>query len=274
MTHQVSSGSWTRRYAYAEPSQITPAETGNRLSATSLPGDPAPGPYTRHLRPRPPREHDSACRTCPRSPGTNRPPASTTRQVVTSGTPQTTFYVYDAAGQRARKATDRQTPAASDRRAATERIYLGAVELYREFGADGATVTLQRETLHIDAAAQTIARDRDTHPRHRPGARPAHPLPVPNHLGSAVLELDDQAQIITYEEYFPYGGTSYQAVRSQTETPKRYRYTGKERDEETDLSYHGARYYAPWLGRWTSCDPWVWPTVQTSTATSGATRSG
>jgi len=36
---------------------------------------------------------------------------------------------------------------------------------------------------------------------------------------------------------------------------KRYRYTGKERDEETGFYYHGARYYAPWLGRWTSCDP-------------------
>ena len=28
-----------------------------------------------------------------------------------------------------------------------------------------------------------------------------------------------------------------------------------ERDEETGLSYHGARYYAPWLGRWTAADP-------------------
>ena len=28
-----------------------------------------------------------------------------------------------------------------------------------------------------------------------------------------------------------------------------------ERDEETGLSYHGARYVATWLGRWTSCDP-------------------
>jgi RHS repeat-associated protein len=42
---------------------------------------------------------------------------------------------------------------------------------------------------------------------------------------------------------------------NQTETSKRYRYTGKERDEETGLYYHGARYYATWLGRWTSCDP-------------------
>jgi len=45
------------------------------------------------------------------------------------------------------------------------------------------------------------------------------------------------------------------SVTSQMETPKRYRYTGKERDEENDLYYHGARYYAPWLARWVSCDP-------------------
>src|SRR5688572_21909960 len=76
-----------------------------------------------------------------------------------------------------------------------------------------------------------------------------------NHLGSASLELDDTAQVISYEEYSPHGSTSYQAVRIQTETPKRYRYTGKERDEENGLYYHGARYYAPWLARWTATDP-------------------
>ena len=27
-----------------------------------------------------------------------------------------------------------------------------------------------------------------------------------NHLGSASLELDDQAKVISYEEYSPYGG--------------------------------------------------------------------
>src|SRR5262249_32576536 len=75
------------------------------------------------------------------------------------------------------------------------------------------------------------------------------------HLGSACLELDEQARIISYEEYAPYGNATYQAVRSQTETGKRYRYTGKERDEESGLYYHGARYYAPWIGKWTSTDP-------------------
>src|SRR6185503_676569 len=70
-----------------------------------------------------------------------------------------------------------------------------------------------------------------------------------------VLELDDQGRIASYEEFYPYGSTAYQAVVGYTETPKRFRYSGKERDEGTGLSYHGARYYAVWLGRWTSADP-------------------
>jgi RHS repeat-associated protein len=71
-----------------------------------------------------------------------------------------------------------------------------------------------------------------------------------------VLELDEEASIISYEEYYPYGDTSYQAGRSTTEvSQKRYRYTGKEKDDESGLYYHGARYYACWLGRWTATDP-------------------
>ena len=41
-----------------------------------------------------------------------------------------------------------------------------------------------------------------------------------NHLGSSSLELDEKAQIISYEEYAPYGSSTYQAVRNQTETAK------------------------------------------------------
>jgi RHS repeat-associated protein len=53
-----------------------------------------------------------------------------------------------------------------------------------------------------------------------------------------------------------FGTTSYQATNSSiTAAAKRYRYTGMERDEETGLNYHNARYYIPWLGRWLNCDP-------------------
>ena len=62
--------------------------------------------------------------------------------------------------------------------------------------------------------------------------------------------------MISYEEYYPYGASAYRASRSSQDLSlKRYRFTGKERDEETGLDYFGVRYYASWLGRWTSADP-------------------
>ena len=62
--------------------------------------------------------------------------------------------------------------------------------------------------------------------------------------------------MISYEEYYPYGRSSYRAAASGVDLSlKRYRFTGKERDEETGLDYFGARYYASWLGRWISGDP-------------------
>ncbi|WP_320019765.1 RHS repeat-associated core domain-containing protein [Labilibaculum manganireducens] len=77
-----------------------------------------------------------------------------------------------------------------------------------------------------------------------------------NHLGSASLELDESAGIISYEEYHPFGTSSYRSGRTETETSqKRYKYVGKECDNETGLYYYGARYYASWLCRFVSVDP-------------------
>jgi RHS repeat-associated protein len=77
-----------------------------------------------------------------------------------------------------------------------------------------------------------------------------------NHLGSAHLECDQSGAVISYEELAPYGASSYRSAPSASEvSARRYRYTGKERDEETGLDYFGARFYAPWLGRWTTADP-------------------
>jgi RHS repeat-associated protein len=77
-----------------------------------------------------------------------------------------------------------------------------------------------------------------------------------NHLGSAGLELDGTARLISYEEFHPYGTSAYRVMNSAIELPaKRYRYTGMERDEESGFSYHTARYLAQTLGRWLSADP-------------------
>jgi RHS repeat-associated protein len=75
-----------------------------------------------------------------------------------------------------------------------------------------------------------------------------------DHLGSSNIVIGGQDVLgntfINREEYFSYGETSFGSF-----TKKRYRFTGKERDEESGLYYHGARYYAPWLARWVSRDP-------------------
>jgi RHS repeat-associated protein len=75
-------------------------------------------------------------------------------------------------------------------------------------------------------------------------------------LGSAALETNENGQVISYEEYHPFGTSAYRVARSGTDLSlKRYRFTNKERDDETGLYYFGVRYYAAWLGRWTSSDP-------------------
>ena len=77
-----------------------------------------------------------------------------------------------------------------------------------------------------------------------------------NHLGSAAMELDTNAAVISYEEYHPYGTTAYQAKNTAIKSAaKRYRFTGMERDEESGLEYHSARYYIPWMARWLNGDP-------------------
>lgn len=71
-----------------------------------------------------------------------------------------------------------------------------------------------------------------------------------NHLGSSHLELDGNADILTLEEYYPFGGTAVWSAKSSTEAKyKTIRYSGKERDV-TGLYYYGYRYYAAWMGRW------------------------
>jgi RHS repeat-associated protein len=70
------------------------------------------------------------------------------------------------------------------------------------------------------------------------------------------METNETGQVISYEEYHPFGTSAYRVAKSGTDLSlKRYRFTNKERDDETGLYYFGVRYYAAWLGRWTSSDP-------------------
>ena len=71
-----------------------------------------------------------------------------------------------------------------------------------------------------------------------------------DHLGSSNVLLDDTGSKINREEYYPFGETSFGSYAK-----KRYRFCGKERDEESGLYYYGMRYYMPWICRFVSIDP-------------------
>lgn len=251
MIHQADQGGWTRRYRYADE--------GNRLISTSLPGDPTDGPFGAVYE----YDEHGNMNAMPHLASITWNPddqlASTRRQVFNGGTPETTYYAYDANGQRVRKITENAAVQGAEPTRKSERLYLGGFELYREYGNAGSVVRLEREGLYIIDGNQLVARIETK----TIDQMSSVPLPQTliryqfgNHLGSATLELDEGAAVISYEEYYPFGSTSFCTGRSLTEVKeKRYRYTGKERDEETGLYYHGARYYAPWLGRWTAADP-------------------
>jgi RHS repeat-associated protein len=247
MVHQATNGSWTRTYGYDEPHV---PYSNNRLTSTTVGTLTATyqynanGDMTRmpHL---PLMQWDFKDQL-----------QATSKQVVDSSTPETTYYVYDASGLRVRKVTEGSAAAGAVPVRTKERIYLGGFEIYRDYSTNGM---LERQTLHIMDDKRRVAMvETKTIDQGEPVASPI-PLTryqFDNQLGSACLELDDKAAIISYEEYYPYGSTSYQAVGGAIEvSAKRYRYTGKERDDETGFYYHGARYYAPWLSRWVRFDP-------------------
>ncbi|MFB2974897.1 RHS repeat-associated core domain-containing protein [Microseira sp. BLCC-F43] len=176
------------------------------------------------------------------------------------------YYVYDSSGSRVRKVTERYDKPGKvvqiEVAHIEETIYLGGVEIRqtrvkrRIRGKE--TVTEERHCLRVMDDTTCIAVRNQWTKRKRPQGlkNPQVRYQLDNHLGSATMEVDDQGQLISYEEYFPYGGTAFVAGKSLAEVKlKHYRYSGKERDAATGLYYYGARYYAPWLGRWMSCDP-------------------
>ena len=144
-----------------------------------------------------------------------------------------------------------------------DRLYFGGFELYRRRNSSG-TVVEEIETHHLFEGEQRVLLVDDvidTDRTHRNTNIPYRTQPIlryqySNHLGSVGLELDDTARVISYEEFHPYGTSAYRLMNSAVEAPpKRYRYTGMERDEESGLHYNSARYYNPAISQWVSSDP-------------------
>ena len=236
MIHRAGSGSitnhWTREFT-CNPENPNPALRNNQLTSTTVGGTTLNYTYDVH----------GNIENLPHLSGMSWDFKNQLESIDKGGGGKV-YYNYDAGGNRVRKVWEKPGGLVE------ERLYLGMVEIYTK--TQGATLQLRRETLHVMDDKQRIALI-DTR---TDSLEQLIRYQYSNHLDTANLELDAAAAIISYEEYYPFGSTSYQAGRSAAEVSlKRYRYTAKERDEESGLYYHGARYYAPWLARWTAADP-------------------
>jgi RHS repeat-associated protein len=277
---------WTRQYLYEEASYLntvtspelvkafpgvlrlardaiskSPLSYNNRLSSTRI------GRITERIRYE--SSSASASRGCPSSvahlshmtwdyDGMLR--SSSGRSTKSPGkeegkAPERTWYVYDWSGNRVRKIMQGKNNGSKVK----ETLYLDGIDIFRRFSlsssptfspssvATSPTMKSERITIYGNDshAIVELYTDKDGILR--------QVLRYQVHDG---LETDDKGSIISHEEYSPFGRTIFSRFsRRDITAPRRYRFAGYQRDQETGLYYCGARYYAPWLGRWVSSDP-------------------
>ncbi|MCB9230590.1 MAG: hypothetical protein H6581_02960 [Bacteroidia bacterium] len=179
------------------------------------------------------------------------------------------YYLYDAHGNRVKKVSTRMQQGGKAAEM-EEKIYLGAWQSKRitivpvndgKINPDGGKIQLERHTVTASGGSQTEARIHYSLTESQPRGNGKIQTPytvysLGTDQGSVSLQLDAAASILSYEEYFPYGGTSFFLTQKGVEANlKEYRYLGKEKDALTGLYYYGARYYATWTCRWMNPDP-------------------
>ncbi|TGZ79091.1 SpvB-domain-containing protein [Ascodesmis nigricans] len=256
MKHQVpnhSERNWTRDYNYEEPM------TSNRVTSTCL-GD------------REERYTYDANGSITSMSGFSSMVwdyadllSSSSRQRIAegAGVPEITYYRYDSTGHRVRKITEHSRTGPDDpHRKMKETLYLPGYDLFRTYTGDGISIKLETTTAKIHNEDENIGfldftSIRDSRALELP--TPLFRYVINDFLSSVGLELDDIGDVVSHEEYSPYGSSTVLATTPEKTAGKRYRYMAKERDRETGLYYCEARYLVPWLGRWLSVDPSGFP---------------
>lgn len=160
-------------------------------------------------------------------------------------------YRYDSGGMRLRKLNVQHTDKGVQTLGVT---YLPGLELRTTHQGESLTEDLHTVVVGESGRAQVRILHWET-------GRPADisdnqvRYSYDNLIGSSGLEVDANGEVLSYEEYYPFGGTAIWAATSLVEADyKTVRYSGKERDA-TGLYYYGYRYYQPWVCRWLSADP-------------------
>ena len=128
-------------------------------------------------------------------------------------------YTYDAAGVKLTKQTVSET-----------RQYVAGIEYI------GTTIDL----LHTEAG---IARNN--------GGTYTYEFFLKDHLGNTRIVHNSAGAVLQQQDYMPFG---LDIARSQS-VPNKYKYNGKEKQDELAQYDYGARFCDPVIGRWHVVDP-------------------
>jgi RHS repeat-associated protein len=150
-------------------------------------------------------------------------------------------YLYDSRGRRVKKLVRKQGGSVEGT------VYVDDMFEHHRWQSGGNSGENNHLHMMDDHKRIALVRVGSAHPNDR---GPAVQLHLGDHLGSSAVVIEENGEFVNREEHTPYGETSFCSYEKN-----RYRFMGKERDEESGLNYHGARYYLPWVARWASCDP-------------------
>ncbi len=179
--------------------------------------------------------------------------------VRTTASDDDEVYDYAADGTRLRKTLHRVYDVTNNLVETTETITLDGCELRRI--RQDTSVILERWSSNVADGDQRVATvyrwDSDTLARETDDITSVRThYHLGTHLGSVALELGGSGELLSYEEYFPYGRTAFLAGDSLRQIQYRtLRYVGKDQDDATGFYVFQYRYYAPFLGNWVSPDP-------------------
>lgn len=177
------------------------------------------------------------------------------RAVITprqTGDPDAAYFNYTVDGARARKVVTRTTSGGVTEE---QTFYIGDLVVVRS-APQGQTASTETVSLRMRAGDELALVTRSQRPVGG-GAEQDQTAryQLQNLIGSVCIEVDATGQVITYEEYYPYGGTAVLGGNLVEQREKRYRFSAKELDQASGLYYFGHRYYSPYLTRWISADP-------------------
>ncbi len=160
------------------------------------------------------------------------------------------YYYYNTQGLRVRKITKLISLDRKQVLDIQERLYFGNFECKRKMFNN--VITNEERTLRITDGKIVVA-----HYHHKNQISDTELIyQLTNHLRSVTIQTDHYGELLTYEEFEPYGETSFIIGKDKKQIDKKeYRYSSKEKDEATGLYYYGARYYVTQQGRWLSTDP-------------------